>query len=106
MDDHDLIIEAPTRQQRRYLEHQRVKEEQRASARKPKRRLQKEDPNAHLRPLAQAMLMTGERSQKPTGRAISKMVRYLLASPLHQFSRRHQRGSWRSWPKNMGGAVG
>jgi len=51
-----------------------------------------------LAPIARLFLMTGERSQSPSGRAVRKTVRHLLAEPMHAKVVRHLRGSWRSWP--------
>lgn len=67
--------------------------------------MRRQDPLAALYPLARAMLMTSPTAQQPRMRAVRKMARYLLASPLHQHTLRHQRGSWRSWPRNIGKEV-
>lgn len=96
-----------TRQQRRWQERQDAK----AASRKPQkfRRRSHEDkltPEAEAAwALARPMLMTSERATPPKDRAIRKMVRYLLASPLHMITLRHQRGSWRSWPSDIGRAA-
>ena len=55
-----------------------------------------------LEPIARQALMTGPRSQAPSYRAIRKMVRYLLVSPLHNKVPQYMRGSWRSWPAEIG----
>ncbi len=88
-----------SRQQRRFQERQRIKAETRQPQKHSRRR---PDPLADLIPEAQAYLMTGPKAQPPTIRASRKMARYLLASPLHRFAMRHERGSWRSWERNIG----
>jgi hypothetical protein len=96
-------IKALPRQQRRHWVRQQVK----AKARKPqqqKRQSVLQDPLAFLQAqsIAFEMLRTGPSSKPPTERAVRKMARYLLASPLHSLTYRHQRGSWRTWPRNIG----
>ncbi len=52
--------------------------------------------------LARSMLLSGPMATPPRSRAVRKMVGYLLENPLHKFTQRHQRGSWRRWPTNIG----
>lgn len=93
-------IAALPRQQRRYLLRQRAKATRRPRAQTRSRR--QPHPLAHLFPLAQGMLMSSDSATPPRKRAVVKMARYLIAAELHQYTLRHQRGSWRDWPNDIG----
>jgi hypothetical protein len=91
------------RQQRRYMARQAMKD----AFRKPpsqRRGTTLPDPVVYMEAqlLAAEMLRTGPTSQAPKFQAVRKMARYLMASPLHKFTRRHTRGGWRPWPRSIG----
>jgi hypothetical protein len=99
---YDELITPVSRQQRRCQERQQVKVE-RAELHKPKRIARRTpDPLASMYLTAQQYLMTGDRARTPTFRAVRKMARYLTSSPLHYRTPMHMRGSWRSWPRDIG----
>lgn len=95
----DKTLAPLSRQQRRH----RMRQRQKAASRKPQKfSRRRPEPLAQYYPLALEMLRTGPKATPPKMRAVRKMARYLMASPLHSFTRRHQRGSWRSWDRDIG----
>lgn len=93
-----------SRQQRRFEERQARKAERlKDTVRFTQcRRPRPPEILAQLYPLARAMMMPSELATPPRFRAMHKMAKYLLANPLHKFTRRHQRDSWRAWPRSIG----
>ena len=89
-----------TRQQRRYMTRKSTKAEHRQPM---KRNLMRPDPMAQHYGFARAVLMSGPRATPPTFSAIRKTARFLLAMPGQLMVPKHLWGSWRSWPRKLGG---